>query len=504
MAKAIVAREYGDEYQRLLLWYYITKLLSGNSDIQQLFTEFDEIQGFDDIVIVYARPIFQHGIRSIHKEYLQVKFHQAQNKRITVDSLMDPKFIGSTKYSFLHRLREAYIKCGEEYHNCAFTLYSTYEIDQADVLYSCFSNRDGFFLADKMFDNTVRTGRAKAKNLMMKHLEVDENDLKKILGQLRICIGPKYHDLVGWVNTGLRAVSLKTISPSSVVNPYISLAKKWLEGGVFEITPKFVMDECTYEDLIVRDEQEVCKIAIKSFVKRTAHLSNLEIKLLDLSTQFENGKFINQVSSWENIKNEIDIFRDQLDIAKTYEIYLECSYSLAFAAGRSFNSTSGFNIYPVQKTEQGIKLWHCDNNTCETIEDVITTKVSKLNSQALGTILIISVTHDIEQEVIEFIKGENIQYSKVLHIKNKKVGRNALSDGNQCSQVAEYISLQLYKMSREEKQALTHVFISGPVSLSFYLGKYSSNFGNLQLYEHDRMLQYDQVYLKSATFVGGE
>ena len=48
MAQAIVARENGDAYQRMVLWHHITKLLFRDSDYLKLYTEHSEVKSFDD------------------------------------------------------------------------------------------------------------------------------------------------------------------------------------------------------------------------------------------------------------------------------------------------------------------------------------------------------------------------------------------------------------------------------------------------------------------------
>ena len=103
MANAIVARENGDNYQRMVLTHHITKLIHGDSDYKRLFTEHPEIKSFDDIVVEYKQPAYKHGHRCIGKEFIQTKFHQYESDTITLDNLMLPSFVNSTKFSFLQK-----------------------------------------------------------------------------------------------------------------------------------------------------------------------------------------------------------------------------------------------------------------------------------------------------------------------------------------------------------------------------------------------------------------
>ena len=56
MAKSIIARENGDDYQRLVLWQYINDFLLQDSNIDVIWHEYSEVKGFDDIVIKYKKP----------------------------------------------------------------------------------------------------------------------------------------------------------------------------------------------------------------------------------------------------------------------------------------------------------------------------------------------------------------------------------------------------------------------------------------------------------------
>ena len=89
MAKAVAARQFGDEYQQLVFWKYALRMLSGNYEIENIKYEDESVKSFDDVVIEYAKPqIFRDT--TISKEYIQVKFHMRDDGLLTVDNLLDP------------------------------------------------------------------------------------------------------------------------------------------------------------------------------------------------------------------------------------------------------------------------------------------------------------------------------------------------------------------------------------------------------------------------------
>ena len=52
MAKAVVARQHGDEYQQLVFWKYALKMLSGSYDIENIKYEDEKVKSYDDVDVV--------------------------------------------------------------------------------------------------------------------------------------------------------------------------------------------------------------------------------------------------------------------------------------------------------------------------------------------------------------------------------------------------------------------------------------------------------------------
>jgi hypothetical protein len=135
MAKAVVARQLGDEYQQLVFWKYALRMLSGKYEIKNIRYEDNTVKSYDDVVIEYSKPqIFRDS--TISKAYIQVKFHMRDDKLFTIDNLLDPSFINAKSNSLLDNVVEAYKKLGaEEFEQCVFVIYSMWDIAQNDVLY---------------------------------------------------------------------------------------------------------------------------------------------------------------------------------------------------------------------------------------------------------------------------------------------------------------------------------------------------------------------------------
>lgn len=501
MAQAIVARENGDDYQRLVLWMYINKFIC-TSDIEIIFHEFDEVKGFDDIVIKYKSPQIICGERSVEKEYVQVKFHQYQSDFLTIDNLIQPKFINSKTKSFLGKLKDTYKLLGDEYRKCLFTLYTPFDINQNDILYKMVDNRSRMITRDSLFDGTTKTERAQIKNKILKHLNIEEEELKIILSRVRFYKGYPFPQLIDLLNIYLSANGLASISNRTVCNSYISLAKNWLSGSKLKLSKEFIMSECTAEGLISSSKQIHSKFAIKTFLNNTSYLNDQKIDTLDLSEIFDSGKYLKKEYEWESVYQKMKSFCAQKENSgKVYSVHLECSLTVAFLSGRIVNPKSGLCAYPMQKTLDGIVSWmYCSGEDTDSFDNLCLCDEYLVNDNGTDSVLMISITNNITLDVMEYLEAHQVNIRKVYEIKSKNYGPESIKNGVQCWNVSEFIAKLLGSRTRREKIMTTHVFVSAPSALMFSIGKLSLNMGKLTLYEHDMKYTKEDVYIKSAVF----
>jgi len=88
VSNAITARELGDEYQKLVIWLYVNRMLNKQYDIEKVGYEYDEIKSMDDVVVFYSKPQIDGNLRNIIKDHIQVKFHMRQNNFFTFDNFI--------------------------------------------------------------------------------------------------------------------------------------------------------------------------------------------------------------------------------------------------------------------------------------------------------------------------------------------------------------------------------------------------------------------------------
>ena len=172
MAKAVVARWHGDNYQARVFWQNALNLLSPESCVVEVTFEADGPKAFDDVVVKYDPPIARSGSHRVSAEYHQIKWHVQTGGRFGYEDFIDPEFIGAQSYSLLERLQQARGTAPTSAH---FTLLTTDRIKDGDPLAKLISGNDRSLLVERLFDGTTdRSCMGKVRKCWRKHLKLGE------------------------------------------------------------------------------------------------------------------------------------------------------------------------------------------------------------------------------------------------------------------------------------------------------------------------------------------
>jgi hypothetical protein len=114
------------------------------------------------------------------------------------------------------------------------------------------------------------------------------------------------------------------------------------------------------------------------------------------------------------------------------------------------------------------------------------TSGEELREENLDVALVLSVTHDIYDDVKYYISKEEINVSRIINCQiNGSQSSSSVVDGYHAKMLADSISKIVKKRIFEEKQNKLHIFSASPVALMFFLGQISRSFGRLIIYEYD-------------------
>lgn len=504
MAGSIIAREYGDEYQQLVFLKYALKMLNDDAEISSIDYEDDKVKSFDDVVITHSIPqTFRDS--KIKKEFYQIKFHMCDDKLITLDGLLDPAFVSASKYAFLDKAVMAYRKLGDSYSQGVFILYTPYDIKQDDVLYSLISNTDSTFRIETIFDGTTdnsKMGRVRKK--LRERLGVDQNELRLILQQIRICSRrERIDELIEDINIQLEHNGLQRISGGSYLNPYTQLIGKLFRAGVTHFDKLTIIQHLKNEGLYTK-KRKVVDVAIRSYLHHAEDLDEEVESVLKLENYFE-GRVLKNGYKWKaNIYTELKNFFDKEvnDSDKDYHIRFEANPTIAFMAGRILDIKSGISIIPCQRTEKGIVPWNnLKTDSTYTEAQIENLEIDNSNDDVA---VVIEFSREILNDVKEYIYEEELKIRRIIDVKLFTADSSSVLDGRHAWCLANQIKNVIDGRKLKEKRGVLHLFLACPISVVFVLSRYSLSFGKVQMYEYDFMKTNTCTYFPTLLFSAEE
>ena len=185
MPSAVIPRTEGDDYQARFFWLQVCRLFQPHTKVTRVGYEVAEAKSFDDVVVSYSPPANDDRGGEVTTDYFQVKFHVSQNEAIQFVSLMNPEFIGATKFSFLQRLRDAYFKTKDK-GGCRFTLVTPWVLDSEDPMSRLVNNNAGQLHLNRLFEPSPGSRMGRLRRKVAEHLEIDEEALYQVLASMRV------------------------------------------------------------------------------------------------------------------------------------------------------------------------------------------------------------------------------------------------------------------------------------------------------------------------------
>lgn len=251
-------------------------------------------------------------------------------------------------------------------------------------------------------------------------------------------------------------------------------------------------------------KKELRKVSIRSFSRGTDNIhTNAEFSIC-LVDMFK-GRYLKEGLCWnENIYSQLvsETTKAINDQDLKYQLHINAHTSIAFAMGRLLDSKSGIHAFPIQRTANyGEQLWEIKKSSkAYDLWDINWLEGCPVNKYNFDCVLIVNVTHDITNQVEEYLLDENIEVNRKIICKLSGQCNSAITNGEHAQQLSDEISKVLTQRTREERLGRLHVFISAPIGFVYYLGSVSRGFGKIVLYEYDYEQNITGTYSPSIMF----
>lgn len=257
--------------------------------------------------------------------------------------------------------------------------------------------------------------------------------------------------------------------------------------------------------LMVADKfsPERISIGVQSFIRGTENLEENVESCLSFINKFD-GRNLKDECDWNKdiYKNLEEFLLTNTSNKNAYQIFLNTHASIAFAAGRILNSKSGINVFPIQKSStNGTVLWDVKLSSKRNYANWdISHKMFDKNQH--DSALVLNVTRNIYDDVVKFIKENNLSIGRLIICTPSDVGATnfSIEDGTHAAALANSVYNAIDRRSTVERRATLHIFAAAPNAFMFFLGQNSVGFGKCILYEYDFEQMNSCTYTQSISF----
>jgi hypothetical protein len=213
---------------------------------------------------------------------------------------------------------------------------------------------DGALNLEKLFDGTTDASQmGKIRKMWRDHLGVQDDELKKIISQLRIQANAHSgNQLDEYLSTALHGVRLQPLADDKKTCIYTDLIYRLHDAKEKDFDEASLRKALEQEELWLKDQPVESNniLGIRTFSRGTEAIESETDSMLCLLDRFE-GRYIKDSTLWQSeVAPSIRSFIDK-ELAKGIPItlHLDTHISSAFTAGYLLDGKTGVTVRIVQK-----------------------------------------------------------------------------------------------------------------------------------------------------------
>jgi hypothetical protein len=283
------------------------------------------------------------------------------------------------------------------------------------------------------------------------------------------------------LNDRLRTAGLAPVDESRRAHPYDGIAERFITDGTCDFDADALRAVVENDGLWVGTDAAAPsdpELAIKSFRKFAARVED-EADTLDLIPAFV-GRQLSTDVTWSDLAPRVQQFlEERVEAGKSYALHLDCHASLAFAAGAALQKAAAA-VAPIQKGANGREIWRASEAAAGPQFDVAVQATGEGTDVALA----LAVTHEIEKDVLIYVKKELPQVGRVVVMRpHDGVSKTAVRDSIHALAMARDVVEQARQRNEDERRGQLHLFAAAPNGLIFFIGKAGAGLGPTTIYE---------------------
>ena len=491
MARSIVARRQGDDFQSRLFWLKAASLLDPHSPVIRVSYETGP-KSFDDLTVEYdpkQAPPDHEGL-PIYCRHIQCKWHTTAGA-FGYEDLVDPAFINAARHSLLENARHAQSQLAPAGTGRRFEFLTNWRIRDRDPLQQLVRKESDALDLNRLFDGTTdRSRMGRVRRLWCDHLGIDHAALNFLARSLAIAETPEsLSSLRERLDERFAAVGMKRVPSSETAFFYDDLAGKLLAQGRISFDRKSFRAMADKEGLLdpAASPANLLAIGVRSFMHPINALEERCSRMLNLVPHFD-GRYIRNDSDWQDQIHPalLSFLTEAAQSAEELQLILDVHVSLAFAAGAVLNVKSGKRI-EIEQRFAGRQLWSVDDQPANPDWSRLEFDEEEINRKADGIALAIGLTHDVAPGVRRFFAEKRSDVGRIVHCRPKGgPSQQSVVCGRHAATLAESVVQHVrdLRCAKPSSDPLS-LFIAGPNAFAFFLGQHRQALGPSALYEWD-------------------
>ncbi|NRB55833.1 MAG: SAVED domain-containing protein [Salinicola sp.] len=486
MAKAVVPRWHGDNYQSRFFWIHAASLLDPDRpEVVEVTFEADGPKAFDDVVVRYdPSRRYASGPGRVTVDYHQIKWHVDTGGRFGFEDLTDPAFIGASSISLLERLKSAKANAED---GAAYHLVTTDRVRDGDPLADLISNHDSSLRLQVLKNGKTDLSRmGSVRKCWREHLQLStDQELFEIIDRLHIIQGHYSLDFLRQqVSLNFRLVGLVGAEAETAFI-YDEAAKQLVVKDINCFTRASFEEWCRAEEWFSTKKPEIRRsIAISTFEPGATptHMRDASPEFtLPLEQNFE-GRALKPEKSWMDLKDPVvEFLKRMVGEQPVMRLFIDVHSSIAFLAGSVLKFKLGADVEIIQKgLNNPGTIWNARDG--KEGPPVI------INNEYIGDAkdiaIAIGVSRDPIHKVKEYVARELANVGTIVHvIPENGVGQASIQGGQHASSIAAAIAENVSAVRKPGGTA--HIFMAAPNAFSFLLGQQAEAMGKCIPYEFD-------------------
>jgi len=222
---------------------------------------------------------------------------------------------------------------------------------------------------------------------------------------------------------------------------------------------------------------------------------------IDEKDEEDKGRYIRNDAFWPVVAAEVAGFLPGVvSRSQTNVLEIAAHLSVAYAAGRSLEAMAGYELVFRQRSFNSFDEWWVDKGEVPGLWTQL--EEEELEGGGPETALAITVTQKVTEDVKDYLADSDLPIGRLL-VAGMKESQLSIKSGRHAFELAEALFQWVRDKRRKSAEGPLHLFLSGPGGFAFFLGRLTRDWGEVQLYEHDRPKKTGKLYFPSFS-VGEE